>query len=112
MTQDTPSTGGMRLFDLAQVIRSKNAGPFTLTLDVMFDDPAVYQRVADSGVLEPVSLARLYGVRPDQVDIIPFPRARAIKITMPRLVPSGDPRDNDVYATQQHVPLFDIEVPG
>ena len=102
---------GTRLIDLAQVIRSKNAGPFTLTLDVMFDDPIVYERVARSGVLEPELIGRLYAVPPAQVVIIPFPQAKALKITMPRGVASGDVSDTDVYATQQHVPLFDIEVP-
>ena len=32
------------LGDLATLIRSKNAGPFILTFDIMFDDEASYRR--------------------------------------------------------------------
>ena len=41
----------MRLSDIAQVIRSKNAGPRRLTLDLMFATDADYQRVAQSPAL-------------------------------------------------------------
>jgi hypothetical protein len=30
----------MKLVELARTVRSKNAGPLTLTLDLMFDDEA------------------------------------------------------------------------
>ena len=33
--------------DLAVLVRSKNAGPFWLTIDIMFDDEAAYRRVRD-----------------------------------------------------------------
>ena len=32
----------MKLYELAHVLRSKNSGPFAVTLDILFDDPAVY----------------------------------------------------------------------
>ena len=97
--------------DIAQVVRSKNAGPFTLTLDVMFDDAAVYERFVASNVLTPEVMARLYQVPADRVEIRPFPDAKAVKVTMPRRVPSGEVGDTDVYATQQHVPLMRLSVP-
>ena len=50
------------LGDLARLIRSKNAGPFTLTFDVMFDDDATYQRVLKSRVLTKERFARMYKV--------------------------------------------------
>jgi hypothetical protein len=34
----------MKLQDVAQVVRSKNAGPRRLTLDIVFRDDADYQR--------------------------------------------------------------------
>ena len=40
-----------KLKDLAQLIRSKNAGPFVLTFDIMFDSMQDYLRVRDSGVI-------------------------------------------------------------
>ena len=48
------------LGDLASVIRSKNAGPFEVTLDILFDDPETYRRVKASGVLTVPRVARLF----------------------------------------------------
>jgi len=39
---------------LAKLIRSKNAGPFELTFDIMFEDAATYERVKRSGPPMPV----------------------------------------------------------
>ncbi len=100
-----------RLADLASVLRSKNAGALYLTLDVMFADEATYRRVRDSGALDARRIAALYAVSHNEVAVIPYDVAFAIKITLPRAVASGDPGDGDVYGAQQHAPLLDIEVP-
>ncbi|MCP5156094.1 MAG: DUF4387 domain-containing protein [Ectothiorhodospiraceae bacterium] len=100
-----------RLGDLARVVRSKNAGALLFTLDVMFADEATYLRVRDSGALDASRIATLYGVSDNAVDVIPYDVAWAIKVTIPRPVPSGDPADSDVYGAQQHAPLLDIEIP-
>ncbi len=100
----------MQLQDIAQVIRSKNAGPRRLTLDVMFASDADYQRVAQSPALERERIAALYRLAPEDVTVIPYPLGRAIKITLARAVMAGDPGDKDVYGAQQHAPLLEIEV--
>jgi len=99
------------LKNLAKVIRSKNAGALQITLDVMFADEATYRRVRDSDVLNAHQVARLYGLSQNQVSVIPYDVAYAIKVTIPRAAPSGDPADSDVYGAQQHAPLLDIAVP-
>ncbi|MEK9673080.1 MAG: DUF4387 domain-containing protein [Rhodospirillaceae bacterium] len=100
-----------KLKDIARVIRSKNAGALLLTLDIMFSDDETYQHVLKAGVISPRTIAPFYGLTDNEVAIIPFEVARAIKITIPRRVPSGSPGDMDVYGAQQHAPLLDIEVP-
>jgi hypothetical protein len=100
----------MKLADIAQVIRSKNAGPRRLTLDVMFATDADYQRVAQSPALGAATIGRLYHVPPEAVTIIPYPVGRAIKIVLARKVMAGDPGDVDVYGAQQHAPLLGIEL--
>jgi len=102
-----------RLDEIAKVIRSKNAGPFELTFDVMFDDPAAYERVKKSGVINAQRIAQAYRVRADDVLVCrPYDPAAAFKITIRRPVGSGDLEDRDVYGCQQHVPLTMIEVPS
>ena len=99
------------LADLAKVIRSKNAGPFEITFDVMFDQEPVYQLVKRSGVINAARIAQLYNVRHDDVLVCrPYDAALAFKITLRRPVGSGDITDRDVYGCQQHVPLTRLEV--
>ena len=102
------------LGELADVMRSKNAGPFQFTIDLMFNDRATYDRVKNSGVIEANVLAPLYQVEEDLVRIMPFDRVRAIKITIPRRTGdygSGSAFDRDVYGAQQHGPLVDLKIP-
>ena len=100
------------LLDLAKVIRSKNAGPFEVTFDIMFDDAAKYERVKRSGVINAARIAEMYRVRVDDVLVCrPYDPAVAFKITIRRPVSSGDMQDRDVYGCQQHVPLMGIVVP-
>ena len=58
------------LGDLAKLIRSKNAGPFILTFDIMFDDEASYRRVIGAGVITKEAFARLYSVPVDDITLV------------------------------------------
>lgn len=100
----------MRLYDLARSVRSKNAGPFRLTIDVMFADADAFQRAADAEGMRPERIAELYDVSADNVNVISFERILTIKVTVPRLVGSGAPGDRDVYGCGQHFPLASVEV--
>ena len=100
------------LRDLATVIRSKNAGPFELTFDILFSDPYDYQRVVRSGQLSAESFASLYGIALDDVlSVIEFEPALAIKITIKRTRSSGALGESDVYGAQQHAPLLQLDIP-
>jgi hypothetical protein len=101
----------VKLGEIAKVIRSKNAGPFELTLDIMFDGPETYGKALDSGLINSKTISKLYHVPESKIlGIIPFPPAYAIKITMVRPLGSGDVGDTDIYGAQQHAPLLDLEV--
>jgi hypothetical protein len=100
-----------KLGDVAKLIRSKNAGPFVLTFDIMFDDDASYRRVIDSQILTKASFAALYRIPQEDVLFIEHDVARAIKISIPRPYVQCDPDDGDAYGGQQHGPLVDLELP-
>ena len=100
----------VRLEDMCSVIRSKNAGPLQITIDLMFEDRVRYDSAAASESLSPSSLAQLYGLRQDRVRVIPFPQALAIKLVFDRDIVAGDPGDKDVYGTQQHRLLLGVEL--
>ena len=97
--------------DIAAVCKSKNAGPFDLTIDVVFDSDEMFERVRATGVLCPALFARLYNVTETDILFTPYPAGRAFKATLPRLVSAGDVGDTDVYGAQQHAPLLDIDIP-
>ena len=100
----------MKLYDMAKVIRTKNAGPFTLTLDLIFTRAADYDKVLSAPGFTREKIAVLYQASPGTVRIHPFRRILAVKITMPRPISSGAPGDCDVYGSQQHFPLAQIEI--
>ena len=101
-----------RIRDLAVICRSKNANPFSLTLDMVFPDRDTFEMVRSSGVINRSLISRLYSVREEDVLLVEFPPANAIKATIPRLHGSGAVEDSDVYGAQQHGPLMDVEIPG
>ena len=98
------------LKDVAVVIRSKNAGPYELTLDVMLRDDETFRRMREADVINRQVIARLYRIpEKDVLDIVWFANARAVKATIVRPMPSGALGERDVYGAQQHAPLVGYE---
>ena len=99
-----------KLIDFVTIIRSKNAGPLYLTLDLIFNDENAMNEVLDSNVLSKETVAKLYECKAEDVSIIPYKVVNAIKITLPRKYISGSVVDTDIYGCQQHMPLANLEV--
>lgn len=99
-----------KLYELAKLIRSKNAGPFMVTLDVLFPDHETYQAVLATGALDAAKIAALYGVEEEKMQRYDLPLANAVKLSMPRQAPSGDFLDEDLYGCQMHRPLVMLDV--
>jgi hypothetical protein len=100
-----------KLAELARLIRSKNAGPFELTFDIMFEDENRYERVKRSGALTREAVAKRYGLSAEQVKFFYCDNALAVKASIPRPAIQGDLYDADGHGGQQYAPLMDIEVP-
>jgi len=106
-------TATVPLRHLAAVIRSKNAGPYEITLDVMFTDPSVYAHVRDSGALTARAMAEAFGI--DEREILYcafFEPALAFKLTMLRSGDQGSVAERDTFGAQQHAPLLDLQIPA
>jgi hypothetical protein len=100
------------LWQFTKLIRSKNAGPFELTFDIMFRNQASYDRVFQSNVLNPANIAQLYHVPLASVRYFAIEEILTIKFSIPRKVFCGDVQDTDVYGGQFHGPLVRLQVPG
>ena len=99
-----------KLTAITDIIRSKNSGPYELTLDIMFSDFDVFKRVCEKKIFNEQVVCDLYHITADQIiNIVEFMPAKSIKITIKRPMCSGDPGETDVYGAQQHAPLLDFE---
>jgi hypothetical protein len=97
---------------LASVIRSKNSGPFEITIDAIFDSPAVYNWVKASGALTKSAIAKLYNLDESKIEFVMWwDSALAFKTTIVRPMVSGGWGEIDMHASCQHVPLMYLEIP-
>lgn len=100
----------MILKDIASVIRSKNAGPYELTLDIILKEREMFDKLKAAGIINAEVIARLYKIPVEDVlSIVYFPNALAIKATIVRPLASGNMGERDVYGAQQHAPLVNFE---
>jgi len=99
-----------KLGELASLIRSKNAGPFELTFDIMFDNVDSFERVKASGALSAERIAAIYRLPVEDVRFFVVPPALAFKASIPRPRFQGDLLDSDSHGGQQYAPLIEIEI--
>ena len=99
-----------KLSDVCRHIRSKNAGPFWITLDV-FLDAEHYEALARAGTITAETVGELYNIDPDTIHIFRVPGINAIKISFPRPVIQGSLHDHDMHAGQQDLPLAGLVIP-
>ncbi|SFE60091.1 DUF4387 domain-containing protein [Alteribacillus iranensis] len=99
------------LNDVAKTIRSKNAGTDRITFDIIFQNKTDYEEVKSSGSITKSTLAELYGISEGEItDFVEYAPANAIKFTIRRPRPSGDPGDGDIFGSQQYAPLLGVEI--
>lgn len=99
-----------KLRDVCHHIRSKNAGPYWITLDLFFADQASFQRYAEADAISPQAVAVRYGVSTGQVRKFLIPHLAVVKLSFPRRVPQGGPVERDMHGGQQYVRLLDVEL--
>lgn len=117
-TTDSVKTLPKRLRDVARVIRSKNAGPYEITLDVLFENPQTYRLLKESNLLTAHAVAQMYKLEDHEVICCTFfDQALGFKATIPRKGPNGKVKasggafETDVQGSQQYAGLFEVEIP-
>lgn len=106
------------LSDVCRVLRSKNAGPFEITLDAIFFTEAAYQSVKTSGLLSKSRVAKALGVADKDIIWMGFfEPALAFKVTIPRyragkMRSAGGFMEHDVHGSQQHMGFANIKLSG
>ena len=98
--------------DVCRHVRSKNAGPFWVTIDLFFDGPENFARYHDSPRLGAELISRLFGADSALVKRFAVPSLNVVKISYARTSPQGGVVERDMHAGQQYVRLLDVELDG
>jgi len=85
----------MRLGEQVLKVRSKNAGPFWLTIDIFCGDTKAFGRVAKQ--LDNAELADWMNVPSQTLKRFDMAELNVIKISMPRPVVQGHVLDRDMH---------------
>ncbi len=80
---------------VAQKVRSKNAGPFWLTIDIFCGSDSAFRQIGNA--VSTARVADLFQVAPDTVKRFDIADLHVIKFSMPRPVVQGDIRDRDMH---------------
>jgi hypothetical protein len=91
-------------------VRSKNAGPFWITVDLFFADEPAYRRYRDDPTIGAEAFAALYGVDAALVKRFALERLNVVKVSYPRPQPQGGVVERDMQAGQQFAILLDVEL--
>lgn len=110
MSTTTGATVPLRA--LASTVRSKNAKPYRLTLDVIFTSEEYFRYVLATDALTAEAVAEAYGVTIDAItSSYVFEAGLAVKFTLRRSPVQGAMGETDMYGAQQHVPLLNLPIP-
>lgn len=111
-THDHPAEVYRPLLEMANVIRSKDAGAGILTYDIFFKSQADYGQAIGSGLFTPAGMAELFGnAEEDWICCSRVDDCLGIKLTRYRRVPSGSEGTRDTYGAQQQMPIEQIQIP-
>jgi hypothetical protein len=96
--------------ETAYYVRSKNAGPFWVTVDIFCGEKDVFEKLSASTSITKEKVAEVYGVKSEEVKIFYIPNLNVIKISYPRVMPQGQKYERDMHAGQQYVQIAELEV--
>src|SRR5262245_5895795 len=106
------SASKLPITEVVNLVRSKNAGPFVISLDFVFPDRATYEAVRNSGAINRTAIAKLYELPVERVsDVIEYPAANARKVNIARERAAGSFGETDLYGSQQYSLLDRLLVP-
>jgi len=88
-------------------IRSKNAGPFWITIDIFCGKKEVYKDVCMN--LDNSKIANLLRVKGQDLKRFDIEQLNVIKLSFPRKIPQGHILDRDMHGAQIAVLLSEME---
>ena len=99
-----------RLKEVCRYVRSKNAGPFWVTVDLFFDSADSYRQYHADPAISAESIATVYGVDAVHVKRFEVKSLNMVKISYPRTTPQGGVLERDMHSGQQFVLLLELQL--
>lgn len=99
-----------KLRDVCSHVRSKNAGPYWITVDLFFADQDAFRRHADAPAIGAAAVGELLGVDGARIKRFAVPDLNVVKLSYPRPRPQGGVVERDMHGGQQYVRLLNVEV--
>ena len=99
-----------KINEICRHVRSKNAGPFWVTVDLFFKDAETFDKYAHSPALGPDLFARLFDTNPQMVKSIPVKNLHMMKVSYVRPKPQGWMGERDMHQGQSFARLLEEEV--
>ena len=88
-------------------IRSKNAGPFWITIDVFCGDKKIYKDVSNK--LKNSEISHLFMINEKYLKRFEIDNLNVIKFSFPRKIIQGDIFDRDMHSAQLAVLLSEMK---
>lgn len=98
------------LRDVVQKVRSKNAGPFWLTVDIFCGSSDAFQTVTNG--LSGDRVAQVFGADPADINTYHIPSLNVVKFSLPRPTIQGSPEDRDMHGASWAALLSEVELNG
>lgn len=93
---------------LVEKVRSKNAGPFWLTIDIFCGTPEAYARVRDGLTTE--AIADVFGAPGQSLKRFDIEDLRVVKFSLPRPAVQGAVDDRDMHGASWAALVSEIEL--
>ena len=97
-----------RLASKVRKIRSKNAGPFWLTIDIFCGEKSIYQDVCDK--LSNIDIATVLDVDETNLKRFEIASLNVLKISLPRPQIQGSMRDRDMHGAGWAAIIGEMEI--
>lgn len=96
------------LRDIAYKVRSKNAGPFWLTIDIFCGTPAAFSQICNG--LSTARVAALLDAAPADIKRFEIPDLNVLKLSLPRPSIQGSIHDRDMHGASWAALLSEVAI--
>lgn len=93
---------------IAAKVRSKNAGPFWLTIDIFCRNRADFERI--SAGLDTARVAALYGTKPVMMRRFDIAELNVVKFSLPRPAVQGTRFDRDMHGAAWAALMEELDI--